>query len=122
MPAIAVGNTTVAIPSELYPLITADLYQLFETSDLPAGAVNIVTGRPTELLKTLAEHDDVDALWCFADAATCATAKALSIGNLKQTFTNEGRSIDWFNPAQSAARFFLQHATQIKNIWVPYGE
>src|SRR5271154_6738919 len=45
MPALAVGNTVVAIPSELYPLITGDLYQLFETSDLPAGTVNIVTGR-----------------------------------------------------------------------------
>ena len=122
MPAIAVGNTVIAIPSEIYPLITSDLYSLFETSDLPAGAVNIVTGRPSELLKTLAEHDDLDALWCFADATTCATAKSLSIGNLKQVFTNEGRSIDWFNPAPSPARFFLQHATQIKNIWVPYGE
>ena len=122
MPAIAVGNTVVAVPSELYPLITADLYQLFETSDLPPGTVNIVTGRPPELLKTLAEHDDVDALWVFADAPTCATAKALSIGNLKQTFTNEGRAIDWFDPAPSSDRFFLQHATQIKNIWVPYGE
>lgn len=122
MPALAVGNTVIAIPSEIYPLITGDLYQIFETSDLPAGAVNIVTGRLAELLKTLAEHDDVDALWCFADATTCASAKSLSIGNLKQVFTNEGRSIDWFNPAPSAARFFLQHATQIKNIWVPYGE
>jgi aldehyde dehydrogenase (NAD+) len=122
MPAIAVGNTVVAVPSEIYPLITAGLYQLLETSDLPAGAVNIVTGRPAELLKTLAEHDDVDALWCFADAPTCATAKSLSIGNLKQVFTNEGRHIDWFNPTQSEGHFFLQHATQIKNIWVPYGE
>ncbi len=122
MPALAVGNTIVAVPSEIYPLITADLYQLFESSDLPPGTINIVTGRPAELLKTLAEHDDLDALWAFADAATCATAKALSIGNLKQTFTNEGRHIDWFNPAPSSDRFFLQHATQIKNIWVPYGE
>ena len=122
MPAIAVGNTVVALPSDIYPLITADLYQVFETSDLPAGTVNIVTGRPHELLKTLAEHDDVDALWAFADAPTCATAKSLSTGNLKQTFTNEARQIDWFNPAQSQDRFFLQHATQIKNIWVPYGE
>ena len=44
MPALAVGNTVVAVPSETYPLITGDLYQLFDTSDLPAGAVNIVTG------------------------------------------------------------------------------
>ena len=122
MPAIAVGNTVIALPSEIYPLITGDLYQIFETSDLPAGAVNIVTGRPAELLKTLAEHADIDALWCFADAPACATAKSLSIGNLKQVFTNEGRSIDWFDPQQSEGRFFLQHATQIKNIWVPYGE
>ncbi|HTQ60654.1 MAG TPA: aldehyde dehydrogenase family protein [Candidatus Solibacter sp.] len=122
MPAIAVGNTVVAIPSEIYPLIAGDLYSLFETSDLLAGAVNIVTGRPAELLKTLAEHDDVDSIWCFADAAACTAAKELSIGNLKQVFTNEGRAIDWFNSTQSEGRFFLQHATQIKNIWVPYGE
>jgi len=122
MPAIAVGNTVIAVPSEIYPLIIGDLYQVFETSDLPAGVVNIVTGRPAELLKTLAEHDDIDALWCFAEASACATAKSLSIGNLKQVFTNEARSLDWFNPQQSEGRFFLQHATQIKNIWVPYGE
>ena len=122
MPALAMGNTIVAIPSEIYPLIAGDLYSLFETSDLPAGAINLVTGRPNELLKTLAEHDDVDALWCFADEATCAQAKALSIGNLKQVFTNEGRSIDWFNPAQAQGHHFLHHATQTKNIWVPYGE
>jgi len=122
MPALAMGNTAVAIPSEIYPLIAGDLYSLFETSDLPAGAINLVTGRPNELLKTLAEHDGLDALWCFAEAATCAAAKALSIGNLKQTFTNEGRALDWFNPQQAQGQHFLHHATQIKNIWVPYGE
>jgi aldehyde dehydrogenase (NAD+) len=122
IPLLAMGNTVVAIPSEIYPLITADLYSLFETSDLPPGAVNIVTGRPNELLKTLAEHDDVDALWCFGDEATCAQAKALSIGNLKQVMTNEGRAVDWFDPSQAQGSHFLHHATQLKNIWVPYGE
>ena len=122
MPAIATGNTVIAIPSEKYPLITADLYQVFETSDLPDGVVNIVTGRAAELMKTLAEHDDVDALWCFTDEASAAAVKTLSVGNLKQVFTNEGRAIDWFDVKQGEGRWFLDHTVQVKNIWVPYGE
>src|SRR5690349_19873429 len=122
MPAISMGNTVIAIPSEEYPLITGDLYQVFETSDLPGGVVNIVTGRPNELLKTLAEHDDVDAIWSFTDEASATAAKTLSIGNLKRAFTNEGRAIDWFDAKQGEGRWFLDHAVQVKNIWVPYGE
>jgi aldehyde dehydrogenase (NAD+) len=122
MPALAVGNTVIAVPSESYPLITGDLYQLFDTSDLPGGALNIVTGYTSQLLKTLAEHDDVDAVWCFGDEANAAAAKAMSVGNLKQVWTNEGRAIDWFNPKLAEGRWFLEHATQVKNIWVPYGE
>ena len=122
MPAVALGNTVIAIPSEAYPLITGDLYQVFETSDVPGGAINIVPGRPAELLKVLAEHDDVDALWCFRDEASGAAAKSLSIGNLKQVFTNEGRAIDWFKAEQGEGAWYLEHATQVKNIWVPYGE
>ncbi len=122
LPAVAMGNTVVAVPSEAYPLITADLYQLFDTSDLPGGVVNIVTGYASQLLKTLAEHDDVDAIWSFVDEASATAAKAMSVGNLKQVWTNEGRAIDWFNPKLAEGRWFLEHATQVKNIWVPYGE
>jgi aldehyde dehydrogenase (NAD+) len=122
MPLLAVGNTVIAIPSEAYPLITAELYQLFDTSDLPGGAVNIVTGYTSQLLKVLAEHDDVDAIWCFGDEASAAAAKALSTGNLKQVWTNEGREIDWFDSTLAEGRWFLEHARQVKNIWVPYGE
>ncbi len=122
MPALAVGNTVIAVASETYPLITGDLYQLFDTSDLPGGALNIVTGYVSQLLKPLAEHDDVDAIWCFGDEANAAAAKAMSVGNLKQVWTNEGRAIDWFNPKLAEGRWFLEHATQVKNIWVPYGE
>ena len=122
MPVIAMGNTTIVVPSEMYPLITGDLYQLFDTSDLPGGAVNIVTGYQSQLLKVLAEHDDVDGIWSFGDEASAVAAKSLSIGNLKQVFTNEGRAIDWFDVNQGEGRWFLEHATQVKNIWVPYGE
>ena len=122
MPLVAMGNTVVAIPSESYPLIAGDLYQLFDTSDVPGGVINIVTGYVPQLLKTLAEHDDVDAIWCYGDAATVASAKAISIGNLKQIWSNEGREIDWFDTKTGEGRWYLEHATQVKNVWVPYGE
>jgi aldehyde dehydrogenase (NAD+) len=122
MPAIAAGNAVIALPSEAYPLIIADLYQVFETSDLPGGVVNIVTGHSAELTKVLAEHDDVDAIWSFGDEASGALVKSLSAGNLKQVFTNEGRAINWLDVKQGEGRWFLEHATQVKNIWVPYGE
>jgi aldehyde dehydrogenase (NAD+) len=122
MPAICMGNTVIAIPSEKYPLIIGDLYQVFETSDLPGGVVNMVTGRAGELLKTLAEHDDVDGVWSFTDEGSSAAAKAFSVGNLKQVFTNEGRAIDWFDRKQGEGRWYLDHSVQVKNIWVPYGE
>ncbi len=122
LPAIALGNTVVAVPSETYPLIIGDLYQVCDTSDLPGGAVNFVTGSSSELLQVLAEHDGVDGLWCFGDQANSAAAKSYSVGNLKQVWTNEGRAIDWFNLHQGEGRWFLEHASQVKNIWIPYGE
>jgi aldehyde dehydrogenase (NAD+) len=122
MPLLSAGNTAIAVPSETYPLITGDLYQIFDTSDLPGGTVNIVTGAASQLLRVLAEHDDVDAIWAFTDEAAASDAKLYSTGNLKQVWTNEGRAIDWFNRNQGEGRWFLEHATQVKNIWVPYGE
>ncbi|HEX4039489.1 MAG TPA: aldehyde dehydrogenase family protein [Acidobacteriaceae bacterium] len=122
LPAIAVGNTVVAVPSERYPLIVGDVYQLLDTSDLPAGVVNLVAGRPAELGKTLAEHDGVEAIWCFRSNEEAAMVRAGSIGNMKQVWTNDGHEYDWFDPAQAEGRWFLEHATQVKNIWVPYGE
>jgi aldehyde dehydrogenase (NAD+) len=122
LPAIAMGNTVVAVPSERCATLMGELYQVFDTSDLPGGVVNIVAGKASELGKTLAEHDDIDAIWSFRDEAASAMVKLGSIGNLKQVWTNQGRQVDWFDPAQSEGRYFLRHATQVKNIWVPYGE
>ncbi len=122
LPLLAAGNTVVAVPSERYPLIAGELTQVFETSDLPPGAINLVTGRPVELLKVLAEHDDLDALWCYGDHGLCTLAKSLSAGNLKQVWTNDGRDIDFTSSLQGEGRWYLEHAHQIKNVWVPYGE
>jgi aldehyde dehydrogenase (NAD+) len=122
-PAIATGNTVVAVPSETHPLAVTDFYQVLETSDLPAGVVNIVTGRKNELTKVLAEHDDVDAIWYWGDKNGVKANELASCGNMKQTWcsvsSSDGR--DW-PAATSEGREFLRRATQVKNIWIPYGE
>ncbi len=121
-PAIAMGNRVVALPSPKHPLSVTDLYQVLDTSDVPGGCVNIVTGDRDELARVLAEHDEVDAVWYVGSAAGSAMVEAASIGNLKQTWVNHGRRRNWFDPAQGEGREFIRRATQVKNIWVPYGE
>jgi aldehyde dehydrogenase (NAD+) len=121
-PAIALGNTVVVVPSASAPLVATDLYQVFDTSDLPGGVVNIVTGRREELVEPLAGHDDVDGLWYFPADGLGATVERLSAGNMKRTWVAHGRARDWWDPRQGAGEEFLRRATQVKNIWVPYGE
>ncbi|MCX5568003.1 aldehyde dehydrogenase family protein [Kaistia nematophila] len=121
MPAIAMGNRVVIVPSSSHPLAATDFYQILDTSDVPAGVVNIVTGERDVLAKTLAEHDDVAALWYFGSKAGSALVEKASSGNLKPVWANQGIPRRWTeNSAQG--REFLRRATQVKNIWVPYGE
>jgi aldehyde dehydrogenase (NAD+) len=119
--AIALGNTAVMVPSESQALIATDLYQVLDTSDVPGGVVNIVTGDKRALGLELAKHDAVDAIWYFGDVAGAAEVEKASAGNLKQTWT-ETVQRDWGDPAVSGGRDVLGHATQVKNIWIPYGE
>jgi aldehyde dehydrogenase (NAD+) len=121
-PAIAMGNSVVVIPSERHPLAATDFYQILDTSDVPGGVVNIVTGRRDELSETLAGHDDVDAMWYFGGAEGSTKVERLSTGNMKRTFVNYGRTRDWESAEQAEGPEFLRHATNVKNIWVPYGE
>ncbi|HEX4204570.1 MAG TPA: aldehyde dehydrogenase family protein [Ktedonobacteraceae bacterium] len=120
-PAIAMGNTVVAVPAPLAPLSATDLYQVFETSDLPAGVVNIVTGERDTLSLVLAEHDDVDAMWYFGSAHGSQKVEFASAGNMKRTWVDHARTRDWLDVVQGEGEEFLREATQVKNIWVPYG-
>ncbi|MGA9915786.1 MAG: aldehyde dehydrogenase family protein, partial [Paraburkholderia sp.] len=90
-PALAMGNRVVVLPSAVCPLTVTDFYQVAETSDVPAGVLNIVTGERGALLPALAKHDDVDAVWCFGHAADSTLVERESIGNLKRTFVDHGR-------------------------------
>ncbi len=120
-PAIAMGNTVVVIPSEEAPLVATDFYQVLDTSDVPAGVVNIITGSRPELAKELSRHDNVDGLWCAGHHEMTSEVECLSSGNLKQTWTFSGERA-WCDSGLSQGRAFLRRATQVKNIWVPYGE
>jgi aldehyde dehydrogenase (NAD+) len=121
-PALALGNRVVAVPSEAHPLSALDLYQVLDTSDLPGGALNIVTGSHDELARTLASHFDVDAVWRHDGSKEgCAEVERLSAESLKRTWTGGAKGRDWFDAKQAGGRTVLQHASQVKNVWIPYG-
>ena len=118
-PAIAMGNTVVVVPSEPFPLAATDFYQVLETSDVPGGVVNIVTGSHAELAKPLASHMDVDAVWCFSSTDLSGTVEREAAANIKRTWVNHGRVTDW---TTMEGRSVLRQATGVKTVWVPYGE
>ena len=121
-PLIAMGNRVVVLPSASAPLIATDFYQVLETSDVPGGVVNIVTGSIEPLARTLADHDDVDGLWAFGSAELSAMVEKQSAGNLKRTLVDHGRAIDWTDARASEGPILLRHAVQVKNVWIPYGD
>ncbi len=120
-PLLATGNRVVAVPSERFPLLATDFYSVLETSDVPAGAVNLVTGGRDALARVLADHDDVDALWYVGSQAGAAAVERASAANLKRTWTEWGGR-EWLDPRRGEGREFLRRAVQVKNIWIPYGE
>jgi aldehyde dehydrogenase (NAD+) len=120
-PAICLGNTVVAVPSERAPLAATDFYQVLETSDVPGGVINVVTGARDALARTLGEHDDVDAVWYFGSREGVKAVELASAGNMKRTWCESERRA-WLDLRDGEGREFLRQATQVKNIWIPYGE
>lgn len=118
LPLLAMGNSVIGVPSYANPLPALELYRIIEASDFPSGVWNVITGTPEELEKTLAEHDAIQAIWHFGTKEGGAMTQKGSAGNLKQTWCQMGKSLDW---CATPSREFLRRATQIKNIWVPYG-
>jgi len=109
-PLIAMGNSVVAIPSESHPLSATDLYQVLETSDLPDGVLNIVTGIHSEFVGDLAAHDGVDSMW--VGTGDIAEVQIASVTNMKRV---------WKADAGASDAEMLRQATHVKNIWLPHG-
>ncbi|QUJ76516.1 aldehyde dehydrogenase family protein [Sulfitobacter albidus] len=118
-PAIAMGNRVIAHASEPFPLAATDFVQVLETSDVPAGVLNILTGAQADTADTLARHMDVDAVWSFGDPSLDAVIEEGSATNLKRSWVQNGAGVDW---EKFDTRHVLQQATEVKNIWIPYGE
>ncbi len=121
-PALAMGNRMVVVPSAQHPLSATDFYQVLETSDVPGGVVNIVTGDADSLAKTLADHYEIDAIWHFGSAEGAKMVEEASAANLKRTWVANGLVRDWYDAEQGEGREFLRQASEVKNVWTPYGE
>jgi len=122
MPAIAMGNRVVVVPSQQYALLATDFYQVLDTSDLPGGVVNIITGEQDELTNELAKHYDIEGLWYWGSEEGSTLVETEAAATMKRTWVNYGRFHDWEDPVQGEGEVFLRKATEIKNIWIPYGE
>ena len=121
-PAIAMGNRVILIPSESFPSVALELVQTFETSDIPPGVINIVTGDKDELSNQLVGHAEVDGVWCWADSDTVAKVETTSALDLKRLWIHSDGDRDWLDSDQGEGLEFLRNATEVKNIWTPYGD
>jgi len=121
-PAIAMGNRVILIPSQKFASVALELVQTFETSDVPAGVINIVSGNKQELAEQLAGHAEADAMWCWAEHEIVSVVESISARDLKRLWVNDDGDRDWSDPLQGEGLEFLRNATEIKNIWTPYGD
>ena len=121
-PAIAMGNCIVFVPSQKFASVALELVQTFETSDVPAGVINIVSGSKQDLAEQLAGHAEADAMWCWAESDLVSSVESISARDLKRLWVNDDEDRDWLNPMQGEGLEFLRNATEIKNIWTPYGD
>ena len=121
--SFATGNCNIIVPGQKTSLIATELYQVLDTSDVPGGYVNILTSIQDELNATLSQHENIDGIWYFSNSSSSKTSIIKnSVSNLKRYWCPEEKNIDWLNTSKKFLDEFLYQSTQIKNIWIPYGE
>ena len=117
------GNTNIIVPGQKTSLIATELYQVLDTSDVPGGYVNILTAKENELNKTLSQHENIEGIWYFgADSAQRSEIIKNTTSNIKRYWCPEEKHLDWTNASEEFLNEFLYQSTQVKNIWIPYGE
>jgi len=113
MPAIAMGNRVVVVPSLHYALLVTDFYQVLDTSDLPGGVINIVTGDQDVLADVLAKHYDIEGMWYWGSRKGSKMVEEEAAATMKRTWVNYGLFHNWEDEEQGQGETFLRKATEI---------
>ena len=115
-PVIAGGNTCVVLASFTKPLCAITFAEVLNSSDVPGGVVNIITGKISELASYFADHMDVNAIvFCEQDPEIQKMLKEKSSLNLKRVILYD--KINWFSNGQSP--YFIMDTQEIKTTWHP---
>jgi acyl-CoA reductase-like NAD-dependent aldehyde dehydrogenase len=115
--AIAGGNTCVVLASETKPLCAVTFSEVLNSSDLPGGVVNILTGKVSELASWFADHMDVNAtIYCEKDSSVQQMMREKSALNLKRIVFYD--KVNWLSP-EGQSPYFIMDTQEIKTTWHP---
>lgn len=121
-PAIVGGNVVVALTSESRPLAAITLGEAFETSDVPPGVINLISGIKTELVPWLASHMDVNAIDTTGVAADgVAKVQQTAAENVKRVIHFDAKLIGWDDAQRSQSPYAIYDFQESKTVWHPMG-
>ena len=118
IPALAGGNTCIALASESKPLCAVSFAEVLHASDVPGGVVNILTGYRAELTEQFASHMDVNAvIYCDGGKAVAKTVQELASDNIKHVIARN--RVDWIGDAENP--YLIRDTQEVKTTWHPIG-
>jgi acyl-CoA reductase-like NAD-dependent aldehyde dehydrogenase len=116
-PAIVGGNTVIVLASESNPLTAISFAEVLNSSDVPGGVVNILTGNREELMSHMASHMDVNTIvYCGKEETAIKMVDELASNNLKRTVFY--KKSDWSSD-QSESPYLIEKMQEVKTTWHP---
>jgi acyl-CoA reductase-like NAD-dependent aldehyde dehydrogenase len=116
-PIIVGGNSCVVLSSEENPMVSISFAEVLNTSDVPHGVVNILTGKRKELISNFASHRDVNAIiYCGDNNKEINEIEKLSVENLKRVKIYKRKN---WNDKTNQSPYFIEKGQEIKTIWHP---
>ena len=116
-PVIVGGNTCIVLSSEENPMVSISFAEVLNTSDVPHGVVNILTGKRKELISHFASHKDVNAIiYCGHNNKEMNEIEKLSVENLKRVKIYKRKN---WGDQKNQSPYFIERSQEIKTIWHP---